>query len=71
MAQNSQRVSWSEEQVEERLKDIMKSCFDDGIKTAKMYTKVSEGELPSLLIGSNIAGFRKVALAMHAQGDWW
>ncbi len=71
MAQNSQRMSWSAEQVDEKLKEIMKSCFKNGLETAKEYVVSAEGELPSLLVGSNIASFRKVAAAMHAQGDWW
>ena len=38
---------------------------------AKAYVRASEGELPSLVAGGNIAGFSKVAAAMHDQGDWW
>ena len=72
MAQNSQRISWSAEQVDAKLKDIMQSCFTNGLETAKEYVEpAEEGEFPSLVAGSNIAGFRKVAEAMGAQGDWW
>jgi len=71
MAQNSQRISWTSEQVDDKLKDIMESCFKNGLETAKEYVEPAEGEFPSLVAGSNIAGFSKVAAAMHAQGDWW
>jgi glutamate dehydrogenase (NADP+) len=71
MAQNSQRISWSREEVDEKLKDIMKNAFENGLKTAEEYVPVKGGELPSLVAGSNIAGFVKVAEAMHDQGDWW
>lgn len=71
MAQNSQRISWSSEEVDQRLKGIMKDAFQNGLNTAKEYVPTSEGELPSLVAGSNIAGFVKVADAMHNQGDWW
>lgn len=71
MAQNSQRISWTSEEVDEKLKDIMKNCFENGLATAKEYVPVKDGELPSLVAGSNIAGFVKVAAAMHDHGDWW
>lgn len=71
MAQNSQRISWSREEVDQRLKDIMESAFKNGLETSKRFVKASEGELPSLVAGSNIAGFVKVAQAMHDLGDWW
>lgn len=71
MAQNSQRLSWTEKEVDEKLKAIMKDAFLNGLNTAKEYVTAKEGELPSLVAGSNIAGFLKVARAMHDQGDWW
>jgi len=71
MAQNSQRVSWTADEVDERLKGIMKAAFENGLRTAKEYCTSKEGELPSLVGGSNIAGFVKVAQAMHDLGDWW
>ncbi|TVY42699.1 NADP-specific glutamate dehydrogenase [Lachnellula subtilissima] len=71
MAQNSQRLSWSSEEVDEKLKGIMEEAFKIGLQTAQKYVKGGEGEFPSLVAGSNIAGFVKVAAAMHAQGDWW
>ncbi|KAK4157213.1 Glutamate/Leucine/Phenylalanine/Valine dehydrogenase-domain-containing protein [Chaetomidium leptoderma] len=71
MSQNSQRLAWSKEEVDQRLKDIMKNAFTLGLNTAKNYVDLSEGELPSLVAGSNIAGFVKVAQAMLEHGDWW
>ena len=57
--------------MDQKLKDIMKDAFENGLNTAKEYVEAAEGELPSLVAGSNIAGFVKVARAMHDQGDWW
>jgi glutamate dehydrogenase (NADP+) len=71
MAQNSQRISWTSEEVDSRLKGIMKAAFQNGLQTAKAYVTAKDGEFPSLVAGSNIAGFVKVATAMHDQGDWW
>jgi glutamate dehydrogenase (NADP+) len=71
MAQNSSRVKWTSEEVDNKLKAIMKSCFENGLETAKSYVAPMEGEYPSLIAGSNIAGFVKVAEAMKDQGDWW
>jgi glutamate dehydrogenase (NADP+) len=71
MAQNSQRLSWTAEEVDEKLKGIMKACFDNCLETAKEYIPPAEGEFPSLVAGANVAGFRKVAAAMKDQGDWW
>ncbi|KAH8888906.1 NADP-specific glutamate dehydrogenase [Thozetella sp. PMI_491] len=71
MAQNSQRLAWTKEEVDEKLKVIMKNAFSNGLNTAKDYVTAGEGEFPSLVAGSNIAGFVKVAKAMHDQGDWW
>ncbi|KAI0397228.1 glutamate/Leucine/Phenylalanine/Valine dehydrogenase [Xylariaceae sp. FL0594] len=71
MAQNSQRLSWTREEVDNRLKQIMRDAFNNGLNTAKKYVHSVEGELPSLVAGSNIAGFVKVADAMAEQGDWW
>ncbi|KAF4458462.1 NADP-specific glutamate dehydrogenase [Fusarium albosuccineum] len=71
MAQNSQRIQWTSEEVDERLKAIMKDAFFAGLETAQKYVAAKEGELPSLIAGSNIAGFIKVAEAMHDQGDWF
>ncbi|KAF2718201.1 glutamate dehydrogenase [Polychaeton citri CBS 116435] len=71
MAQNSQRLTWSAEEVDAKLKDIMESCFKNCLETAKEYVTPAEGEFPSLVAGGNIAGFSKVAAAMHNHGDWW
>lgn len=72
MAQNSQRLCWSCEEVDNKLKSIMEECFKNGLQTAKEFVEpADEKELPSLVAGSNIAGFSKVAQAMLQQGDWW
>ncbi|KAK4193014.1 Glutamate/Leucine/Phenylalanine/Valine dehydrogenase-domain-containing protein [Podospora australis] len=71
MSQNSQRLAWTREEVDEKLKGIMKNAFYQGLNTAKEYVEASEGEFPSLVAGSNIAGFVKVAMAMKETGDWW
>lgn len=71
MAQNSARISWTTEEVDSRLKKIMESCFQNGLATAQEYIEPKESEYPSLVAGSNIAGFIKVAAAMKDHGDWW
>ncbi|KAF2013732.1 NADP-specific glutamate dehydrogenase [Aaosphaeria arxii CBS 175.79] len=71
MAQNSQRLSWTSEEVDAKLKGIMKNIFENSLETAKTYVSPKEGEFPSLVAGANIAGFVKVAAAMKDQGDWW
>lgn len=69
MAQNSQRVSYTSEEVDDQLKKIMITCFDNCVKTAKEYTTQEKDAYPSLVAGANIAGFVKVAKAMFVQGD--
>jgi glutamate dehydrogenase (NADP+) len=71
MAQNSARIKWTAEEVDGKLKQIMKTCFENCLQTAKTYVTPMEDEFPSLVAGGNIAGFMKVAAAMHDQGDWW
>lgn len=72
MAQNSQRVQWSAATVDQKLKDIMVTCFNNCYETATKYSGESnKAALPSLVMGANVAGFVKVADAMHDQGDWW
>lgn len=71
MAQNSQRSSWTSEQVDKELAGIMERCFWNCLNTAKEYYDMAEGELPSLVAGANIAGYVKVVTAMKAHGDWW
>jgi len=63
MQQNSMRTSWTFEEVDARLKEIMKSIYRKSSEAAKKYG--CEG---NLLVGANIAGFLKVADAMIAQG---
>ncbi|SIS39893.1 glutamate dehydrogenase (NADP+) [Zobellia uliginosa] len=63
MSQNSLRISWTREEVDERLRDIMKEIHDSCIK----YGKEDDGYC-NYVKGANIAGFVKVADAMLAQG---
>ena len=63
MSQNSMRYSWTSEEVDEKLKGIMKNIFNNSIKAANQY-----GLGDDLVAGANIAGFIKVADAMLAQG---
>jgi glutamate dehydrogenase (NADP+) len=63
MTQNSSRVAWDFEKVDAKLKGIMQNIYNSGAEAAKEY-----GETGNLVVGSNIAGFLKVADAMLAQG---
>lgn len=63
MAQNSARLAWSFEEVDAKLKDIMRSIYQSSVNAAKEY-----GYEDNLVVGSNIAGFLKVADAMIAHG---
>jgi len=69
MQQNATFTQWSAEEVDAKLKDIMANCFKQCYETSKSFTKGDN--IPSLVDGANIAGFLRVADAMHAQGDWW
>lgn len=63
MSQNSMRLSWSAEEVDERLQRIMKDIFKKCDDAAKRY------DMPeNYVVGANIAGFEKVVDAMKAQG---
>ena len=63
MSQNSMRMSWSFEEVDEKLqgimKNIFKACYDASVEC---------GQPGNLMVGANVAGFLKVAEAMMAQG---
>lgn len=63
MSQNSQRLSWTFEEVDAKLKNIMVTIFHDSYNAAKKY-----GMEGNLVAGANIAGFEKIADAMIAQG---
>ena len=64
MTQNSMRLSWNADEVDEKLKGIMKNIFNNSVKAANDY-----GLGDDLVAGANIAGFIKVADAMLAQGN--
>ena len=63
MSQNSQRLSWTFEEVDAKLKDIMVNIFAKADDAAKRY-----GVAGNYVAGANIAGFEKVVDAMTAQG---
>jgi glutamate dehydrogenase (NADP+) len=63
MAQNSQRWAWTRQEVDERLRQIMRSIHRHCLETAKAY-----GRPGNYVAGANIAGFVKVADAMLDQG---
>jgi len=63
MTQNSMRYSWTFEEVDAKLKDIMVNIYKNVSAAAKEY-----GLEDNLVAGANIAGFMKVANAMYAQG---
>jgi len=63
MSQNSMRLSWSAEEVDEKLHGIMVTIYNNVSSAAKEY-----GMEDNLIAGANIAGFMKVAEAMKAQG---
>src|SRR5690625_4781589 len=63
MAQNSSRLSWTFEEVDEKLKQIMKNIYQNCSSAAQSYDHPG-----NLVVGSNIAGFTKVADTMIEQG---
>ncbi len=63
MSQNSMRYSWSFDEVDAKLKDIMVNIYHNASKAAAEY-----GKPGNLVVGANIAGFQKVAESMYAQG---
>ena len=63
MAQNASMVSWTFEEVDAKLAQIMKNIFDTASSTAAEF-----GQPTNLVLGANIAGFKKVADAMIEQG---
>ena len=63
MSQNSYRLSWTFDEVDAKLKNIMETIVAESLKAAKEY-----GHEGDLMLGANAAGFVKVANAMVAQG---
>ena len=63
MSQNSMRLSWTFEEVDQKLQGIMVNIFNNIASAAKKY-----GFDGNYVVGANIAGFEKVADAMIAQG---
>ncbi len=63
MSQNSMRLSWTFDEVDEKLKGIMIGIHKNAYEASKEY-----GQEGNYVVGANIAGFQKVAEAMMAQG---
>ncbi|MBN1776172.1 MAG: NADP-specific glutamate dehydrogenase [Clostridiales bacterium] len=63
MSQNSMRLAWTFEEVDEKLHEIMKDIFKNATEAATEY-----GDPENLMLGANVAGMLKVADAMTAQG---
>jgi glutamate dehydrogenase (NADP+) len=63
MAQNSMRLSWNFQDVDAKLHEIMVDIYRQSVSAAEQY-----GQPGNLLMGANIAGFKKVADAMLAEG---
>jgi len=63
MSQNSERLSWTFEEVDAKLKGIMINIFHNAYNAANEYSQAG-----NLVAGANIAGFLKIAEAMKAQG---
>lgn len=63
MSQNSERLSWTFEEVDQKLKGIMVNIYHAADDAAKKY-----GHEGDFVMGANIAGFTKLADAMMAQG---
>lgn len=63
MAQNAERLYWTAEEVDAKLKGIMKNIYHSSVEVAERY-----GLGYDLVAGANIVGFQKVADAMMAQG---
>ncbi len=63
MTQNSMRYSWTFEEVDSKLKDIMANIYKNASEAAKEF-----GHEDNLVVGANIAGFLKVATAMYQHG---
>jgi glutamate dehydrogenase (NADP+) len=63
MAQNSARLAWTFEEVDTKLQTIMTNIYNNSVKAAEEY-----GHTGNLVVGSNIAGFLKVADTMIAHG---
>ena len=63
MSQNSMRLNWTFEEVDEKLQQVMKEIYQSCLAAAEEY-----GHPGNLIVGANIAGFLKVANAMIGHG---
>ncbi|MBP5280540.1 MAG: NADP-specific glutamate dehydrogenase, partial [Erysipelotrichaceae bacterium] len=65
MSQNSERLSWTEEEVDDKLNTMMINIYNKSVDAAERYELGYD-----LIAGANIAGFEKVAQAMYEQGTF-
>jgi len=70
MAQNSIRYQWAHEEVDAKLKEIMKGAYTVSFETSKRFQDDSR-QVPSLVSGANLGSFLKIADAMKEHGDWY
>ena len=63
MTQNSERLAWTAEEVDAKLRQVMKNIYDSSVAAAEQY-----GLGYNLVAGANIVAFKKIADAMLAQG---
>ena len=68
MSQNSMRLKWSAEEVDEKLFGIMKNIHENAYNHAREFSPDSTGDFTNYVAGANIAGFVKVADSMIDQG---
>ncbi|HMF32265.1 MAG TPA: Glu/Leu/Phe/Val dehydrogenase dimerization domain-containing protein, partial [Candidatus Lokiarchaeia archaeon] len=69
MVQNSMRLAWGRDEVDQRLHEIMTNIHNSAYEAAKKYDpNFSSDKAANYVIGANIAGFLKVSAAMLAQG---
>ena len=71
MAQNASKNYLNRQEVDIKLKQLMKNVFETCLKVGKQYLEEGESENESLLIGSNIAGFLRISQAMREQGYYY
>ncbi len=71
MIQNSSKIFWNKEEVDSKLKSIMRNIFYNCVVTGENYKEEGDLKHEILIIGANIAGFLKVSEAMKEQGYFY
>jgi glutamate dehydrogenase (NADP+) len=69
--QNASRIFLTRDEVDTKLKDIMKKTFNDCITVGKKYLKDGENDDHALIHGANIASFLKISQAVREQGYFY